>query len=127
MLATVQIGLRLVSVITTDPVGVPAPGLLTDTLTVNVTMPPVNDGLWSGVTLVVVSAGLVTCVVVVPDELEARKLVSPEYEATTSVDPAAVNVYVQVGSATTLGIEQSTLLLVSRTVAEPVGVPLNCG
>src|SRR6185437_10621796 len=61
------------------------------------------------------------------DESEARKFVSPEYAATTAVEPAAVKVYVQVWLAVMSGIVHSTLLLVSLTVAEPVGVPPNAG
>ena len=63
----------------TDPVGVPAPGLTTATVAVNVTLCPNTDGLTEDVRLVVVLA-LLTTWDTVPLVL-VRKLASPTYVA----------------------------------------------
>ena len=71
----------------------------------------------------VVSASAVTCVVVVADESEARKLVSPEYVATMPYDPAVAKVYWQLGLATVMSATVHSVFVPSVMVTEPVGLP----
>jgi hypothetical protein len=105
----------------TVPVGVPAPGLVTETVAVNVTVCPNTEGLVDEDTEVDVEAWLITCDMAV--DVLVMKLVSPPYTAVMECEPTVRDDVTYVAWPAPLSEPVPKVVVLSLKVTVPVGVP----